>query len=178
MDTIPYNQRLRADVVIELTKLPGAGGVLKRMGINNTRFYTRLRENLATHASLADAPRSGRPPKYTDELLAKAMDCLLEMMDPIWSSQEIVDTMVDAGILEAGTSVRSFMAVFQEYLLERGIRLLYGRQRLVFALSRHHANGRLAWCQEAQFTFTDTTVQHFWFVDEISLIHGGDPKGE
>ena len=73
---------------------------------------------------------------------------------------------------------RSFMAVFQEYLLERGIRLLYGRQRLVFALSQHHANGRLAWCQEAQFTFTDTTVQHFWFVDEISLIHGGDPKGE
>ena len=93
MDTIPCNQRLRADVVIELTKLPGAGSVLKRMGINNNRFYPRLRENLATHASLADAPRSGRPPKYTEEMLAKAMDCLLEMMDPIWSSQEIVDLL-------------------------------------------------------------------------------------
>ena len=79
----------------------------KQLGIKDHGFIKRLSTNLAEHSSIADAPRSGRGRKYTDELLGQARDQLLEGESYLWSKQAFVDSLIADGILAAGTSNQS-----------------------------------------------------------------------
>lgn len=178
MADIPQRQRQRADFLIELLSTEEAKRVQRQMGIADHSYLKRLISNLQQFASIADAPRSGRTHKYTEELLAEARDHMLESVDCVWSMKALVEGLVDAGILPADTSPDSFWEVFAPYMAEQGLRMVYGTQRLTFAMNSHHAAERLKWAKEHQTILTHTTVKDYWFTDEFTLEHGPPPKSE
>jgi hypothetical protein len=177
MSNIPPSQRRRADFLLAVLKLPGVPGVAKKCGIKDHSFIKRLERNLSEYASLADAPGKGRPLKYTPELLGEAWG-YMEELDGAWSSTDFVSYLIDMGTLEEGNSVAGFWEAFQAYLHKQGWRLVYGNQRLTFALSSAHASGRLRWCHEYGAGLTSLKVRQYWFVDEILLEYPSAPKGE
>lgn len=178
MSHIPERQRQRADFLIELLDTEEANRVLKRRGITDHGFLRRLRDNLAEHASIADAPRSGRDTKYTDELLEQAKDCMLEGEEAVWSMEAFVEVLIEECILPAGNSVRGFWEAFAPYMQRHGLRLVYGSQRLTFAMSSHHASERLSFCRQHVGVITATTVKDYWFTDEIQLEYGPPPNSK
>jgi hypothetical protein len=178
MSHIPQRQRQRADFLIELLGTEEAKRVQKRMGITDHSYLQRLISNLQEYASIADAPRSGRKHKYTADMLAGARDHMLEGEDCVWSMKGFVEGLMDDGILPADTNPESFWEVFAPYMAQRGLRMVYGTQRLTFAMNTHHASERLKWAVEHQTILTHTTVKDYWFTDEFSLDYGPPPKSE
>jgi hypothetical protein len=178
MSSIPSRQRQRAEFLVVLLKSEEAKRVQKQLGIKDHGFLKRLSNNLTEYSSIADAPRTGRDRKYTDELLGQARDQLLEGESYLWSKQAFVDSLIGDGILAAGTSIHGFWEAFAPYMQQRGLRLVYGIQRLTFAMSSQHASLRLSWCRQQEEVITTRNVKEFWFTDEISLEHGPHPAGE
>lgn len=178
MANFPTRQRQRANFLIELLNTEEAKRVRNQLGIKSHGFLQRLQDNLAKHASIADAPRSGRGRKYTDELLDQARDQLMECEYYVWSKQHLVESLMADGILPAGTSIDGFWEAFVPHLQHQGLQLVYGRQRLTFAMSSQHARLRLSWCRQQQSVITASTVREYWFTDEITMEHGPHPGGE
>lgn len=178
MANIPERQQRRAEFLIELLHTEEAKNLLKRKGITDHSFIKRLCSNLREYGSIVDAPRSGRDPKYTDELLAAAMEFMLESLDCVWSKQCFVDSLIAEGVLEDGVSIEGFWRPFAAYMQQHGMRMVYGTQRLTFAMSGRHADGRLTWCRDNEGVLTHETVREYWFTDEIQLEHGPPPNSE
>lgn len=178
MASIPSRQRQRADFLIVLLSTAEARRVQKQQGIKSHSFLKRLSSNLQLYASIADGPRSGRDRKYTDEMLGQAKDQLMEGESYVWSKQGFVGELQKDGILPADSSVDGFWEAFVPYMQHEGLRLVYGSQRLTFAMASHHASSRLSWCRQMQSVITPTTVKEYWFTDEITLLHGPHPGGK
>lgn len=178
MAGIPQRQLERAEFLIELLDTQTAKDLAKRWGYKDHGFLRRLQQNLSKYANIADAPRQGRGRKYTDELLVQARDRMLEEEHYVWSMQDFVSSLIEQGILEPGTNVQAFWDAFAPYMQQQGLRLVYGSQRLTFAMSGHHASERLHWCRQQQQALTALSVKEFWFTDEITLEYGGHPSGE
>lgn len=178
MDNIPSRQRQRADFLIVLLGTAEAKGVQKQLGIKSHSFLTRLSSNLQLYASIADAPRSGRERKYTDEMLGQAKDQLMEGESYVWSKKDFVHGLMEDGTLPADSSVDGFWEAFVPYMQQQGLTVVYGIQRLTFAMASRHAISRLSWCRQQQSVITTRTVREYWFTDEVTLEHGPHPGGE
>lgn len=152
--------------------------IRRELGISDRGFKARLVKQLKQHASILDAPRSGRPIKYTEELHESARQVLLDLEDTVVTGKEFVWTLEDRGILKPETSPKSYMRSFKRYLATKGMQLSYGRRRLLFALSNSHIKARLKWCREKSSIFTKEKVKQYWFGDEISISTGMAPKGK
>lgn len=147
------------------------------MGITDHRFITRLQEDLRQHASIAEAPRSGRPVLYTDILLQQAQELMLEGVDAAWSKADIVAAMIEEGILAEGTKVESFWERFAQYMRQQGTPVVYGCQLLTFAMSLDHIRLRLKWCHRHKTVLTSERIGGYWFMDEVAIEESGLPKG-
>lgn len=178
MDNIPSRQRQRAEYLLVLLGTAEAKRVQQQQGIKSHSFIQRLRSNLELYASIADGPRPGRDRKYTDEMLGQAKAQLMEGESYVWSKQSFVESLVEDGILPAGSSVDGFWEAFVPYMQRQGLRLAYGIQRLTFAMASQHASSRLSWCRQQQSVITSRTVRDYWFTDEVTLEHGPHPGGE
>lgn len=178
MSTITASQRRAANFLVLLLDGRTPAQALKELDITDHAYVRRLKAKLQDSASLADAKRQGRPRKYNEATLDEAMLWVLGRVAPLWSGEEIVHSLVEEGILPDGASERSFMRALVPHLASHGWRLVYGPQRLTFAMNQSHAHSRLEWCYLARLAFTSSTVGDWWFEDEILLEHGGAPKGE
>lgn len=178
MTNITTRQRQRADFLVELLETEEAKHVAKRRGITDRAYIPRLQACLEAHASLQEEQRRGRALKYTDEMLQLARDELMRGDDCIWSKKAFVDSLIEDGILPDGSSVHGFWAAFVPYMEQHGLQLVYGIQRLTFAMSSTHARQRLIWCREHQQVLTSSTVGDYWFTDEIALQYGPPPSSK
>jgi len=170
-------QKRRADLFVLLLQGHSLLAAKKQLKIKNTSYVRSLISHLKDTADLADAPRSGRPEKYGEDLMWQAKEFLLGLEDAAFCCKDVVAAMVDYGVLPEDTSWASFWPKFVMYLGSHGLSLVWGIQRLTFAMTKKHATARLRWCQQYQHVFTDRTMRHYVFVDEISLEYGGHPKG-
>ena len=178
MSGVSACQGRRAQLLLAVLRQPAAQEAANSLGITDHRFISRLEEDLRLHASIAEAPRSGRPAKYTDHVLEQACLYMMEGVEACWTKEDIVDGMVQADILPAGTSVRGFWERFSDYMRQRGTPVVYGCQLMTFALSLKHIQGRLSFCHRHKRTFTVLTMPTWWFVDELIVEQGGHPKCE
>lgn len=178
MGKITASQRKRADFLTLLLEVKTVLEAKKQLKISSTTFVRKLATKLKATANLADAPRAGRPHKYTPAMMEQAKDYVLELEDAVYSSKDLVQALVDEGILPTDSTWAGFWPVFIPYMASQGVPLVWGLQRLTFALASKHAKARLKWCESNQGIITDSTVGHYWFGDEISIEWGMHPKGE
>lgn len=151
---------------------------LKKHGIKDKRYGKRLEQQLRTTYSLAPAPRSGRPPKYTEEQLDAATEALASPANPIHTTAALVQQLQSGGQLPEGTPKRGFMAAVKRHLAQQGLRLGFGSRSKQQALSAADAKARLAWCRSMQHEITHATVGTWRFVDEKLLTSGAKPRCE
>lgn len=177
MSLITACQSRRAAFLVQVLDLPVVREVAAGMGITNPRFISRLQDDLKLYASIGEAPRDGRPPKYTEYVLQLARDYMLEGVDAVWTKDDIVHDMMDVGILPEGCSVEGFWERFSAYMREQGTPVVYGCQRLTFALSHAPITKRLAWAHNHKPTLSEARVGDWWFVDEITILEDPHPKG-
>lgn len=171
-------QKRRALFLVQVLQRYDVQDVAKGMGITDTRFVTRLVQDLRQHASIAEAPRSGRPVLYTNIMLEHAQAFMLEGVDAAWSKEDIVAGMIEVGILPEDTSVDGFWERFAGYMRQQGTPVVYGCQLLTFAMSRDHISGRHRWCHHVKHKLTEERIGRYWFVDEVAIEESGLPKGE
>lgn len=172
------SQTRRSQYLLLALKDCDDAAIRQELGIADRGFKARLVKLLQQHASILDAPRSGRPIKYTEELHESARQVLLDLEDTVVTGREFVWTLEDRGILKPKTNPKSYMRAFKRHLATKGMQLSYGRRRLLFALSNTHIKSRLKWCREKSSIFTKETVKQYWFGDEISISTGMAPKGK
>lgn len=171
------NQLLRRDyLLLRLDGQPGAKAK-RALGITGRQFEEHLRASLERDASLADAPRSGRPPTYTPTILADCLDWFNHHGFQQLTKEELVSELKQLGILPEDATVRGFHSAFQRYLLELGFDLKWGQRSLAFALSSQHVAGRYQWCLKYQDILTSENLGDYWFCDEIVIEESGHPKG-
>jgi len=165
-------------LLLQLSSTSTICSIKRHLGINDKAYHTRLEQLLTDYHSIADAPRAGRPAKYSDDQLSQAKMWLMSLELPCHCARDLVDCLVEEGILPEGTPPRGFMPAFKAYLAQQGLQLKYGQRTLTFPLSQAHITGRLKRCLEMQHIFTSATVKDWWFEDEITIDQGGVPKGE
>lgn len=178
MNGVSACQARRAQFLLAVLQHPAVQELSNLMDIKDRRFINRLEEDLRLHGSIAEAPRSGRPPKYTDHVLEQARLYMLEGVDACWTKEDIVDGMVKADILAVGTSVRGFWERFSEYMRQQGTPVVFGCQLMTFALSQQHTQRRMSWCHRHKGIFTERTMPTWWCVDEVIVEQGCHPKCE
>ncbi len=178
MPKITKSQLRRAQYLLLALENCDDATIRQQLGITDRGYKARLRKLLEEYASIVDAPRSGRPIKYTDELHESARQVLLDLEDTVVTGREFVWTLEDRGILKPKTRQKSYMRAFKRYLATKGMQLSYGRRRLLFALSNSHIKARLKWCRAMRSVFTKESVKQYWFGDEISISTGMAPKGK
>ncbi len=150
----------------------------KRLKIKGTRFVDRLREALEERSSLAEAPRPGRPPTYTPDILDDTLQCFDLHAYQLLDKADFFEELKAAGVFPITANESGFYHAFKVHLASYGLQLKWGRRYLAFALTKRYEDARYSWCLENQEVFTDATVGDFWFCDEIWVEEGGHPKGE
>ena len=73
-----YSQKRAAEFLTYLLDTVDVRPALKHFNIKDKRYIARLKAKLRQTSSLADAPRSGRKPKYTEEQAQLAVRVLSE----------------------------------------------------------------------------------------------------
>lgn len=176
-EELTHSQVRRRDFLLGL--LEGQPGVdaKKALGITGRKFETRLKASLQRDCSLADAPRSGRPPIYTPDILDDAQDWFFRNDWRLLKKSDLVTELQELDILSDDATVRGFYAAFEAHLSCQGYNLKWGARSLSFALSHEHEIQRYEWCQLHQCTFASENLWDYWFEDEIIVEEGGHPKG-
>lgn len=177
MGKITLSQVARRDYLLQRLDNKTDKGAKKELGIKGTRFSARLKAALERDCSIADAPRSGRPPIYTFDILDAALDWFIRFSWQELTKAEFVNELLGIGILPEGAAIDGFYPAFKAHLLGYGFHLKWGQQSFTFALSQDQKLWRAQWCQQHQGTFTTTTLGDYWFCDEIVIEEGGHPKG-
>ena len=171
------NQLLRRDYLLLRLEGKPEATAKRALGITGRQFEDHLRASLERDASLADAPRSGRPPLYTAAILADCLDWFDQHGFQQLTKAELVGKLKQLGILPEDATVRGFHHAFQEYLLGQGFELKWGQRSLTFALSSQHVAGRYEWCLKYQDILTSENLGDYWFCDEVVIEESGHPKG-
>lgn len=172
-----YSQKRAAEFLAYLLDTVDVRPALKHFNIKDKRYVARLKAKLRETFSLADAPRPGRKPKYTEEQVQLAVRVLSEAR-PIHSSAALVSTLQERQVLPEKVKHRGFLPAFKRGLGQLGLKLAYGRRRKSQPLTDQDKQQRLTWCEQNRTTFTEDTVQDWWFTDETSISTGVHPKGE
>lgn len=149
------SQKRRADYIVKRLEGQTDKQAKKALGIKGKKFSQRLQTGLRRDASLKDAPRPGRPIKYTLNILEQALDWFNHHQWELLSKEELVSKLQKAGILTNDAKVEGFYPAFKWYLVTLGFKLKYATRTLTFALTNAHEDGRLEWCTKHQRITTD-----------------------
>ena len=152
--------------------------ILKAHGIKDKRYGARLIQKLRTQFSLDPAPRSGRPPKYSEAQLVAAEAALASPAHPYHSGDVLMAELKEQAVLPEEAKKRGFLPRVKGFMRLAGRRLAFGGRSKQQALTTADSKQRLAWCKEMQHVITDTTVVDWWFADEKWLGGRGKFLGE
>jgi len=139
---------------------------LKKHGIKDRKYKTRLEERLRTEYTLDPPAREGRPTVYTAEQLAAGEEALSRPAQTFHSAADLVQHLKEEGELPASATQRGYVAALKRHLTAKGLLLGYGVRSKQQALTAAVAAKRLAWCKEMQHVITSTTVKQWHFADE------------
>lgn len=154
------------------------GPFLKKWGIKDKKYKSRLIDKLRTQFSLAPAPRTGRPPKYNSDQLAVGQAALTSGKRPYHSKAALVRELKEEEQLPAAAKQRGYVPALQRHLAGQGMSLGYGTRAKQQPVTTSDEHERLKWCRRMQKVITDTTVKCWAFEDEKQIGSSGKARGE
>lgn len=170
-------ERQRASLVIASLK--------HSLGYSAATFTTAAKRRLRTvlhmfeeRGHCFDAPRSGRPTIYTDQILEAAVDKLLEFEDIYPTTSQLVEELQQSGVLHPHADHHTFITHLKEYVEARGHHLIMNYDRTTFVLLKQDTAARQAYCTYMEDLLAKHDLEDLVFVDETQLAAAPHPKGK
>jgi hypothetical protein len=139
-------------------------------GLKDTRNLRNIAERLlADPHTLDDRPRSGRPRKYTDDILQAAYELLANEQDALWTTAALMQRLCDDGQLSSAGDPATFRNHLHEYARRQGHMLVTNSTGTIFLITKANAKQREAWCRSMLQLSKTVPLDKLWIEDETEL---------
>lgn len=132
---------------------------------------------LEERGTIADAPRSGRPQRYSEALMRQAVKILVESKGKLLTGHKLLDIMIARHLTEANADVGHFMRQFRAYVTSIGHKLVVNSTRTIFLLTAEDVSLRVMFAQRMLSMLANQPPKMLIFVDETILEEAPHPKG-
>jgi hypothetical protein len=175
----PYARALqRAQWVITFIETLDVAAANKASGLGSRGRHQVLR-CLKENRCLEDAPRSGRPVKYTKQVLDKAVDMLLEVPRRLLTLRKLLHQLVEDGTVSGPVDVKNFGRHLTAHVAATGHSMITNSRGSVFFLAKGDKQQRVRFCKATLRMLLGGKVPHDWvFLDEVTFEECPHPKGE
>lgn len=170
------NEKARAVFVAVMMRTHDKKKASKASGLKSGELRTILHK-LDSTGSLADDPRSGRPTKFTPDILGKAVEIIIHNSKQLLTTRDLLEAMIAAGLLPSNTCIDNFREHLKEYVHHLGYRLITTKTSTQFFISLDDIPERLEACNELKDLLADIPLEQWIVVDETTIDLGGHPKG-
>lgn len=163
--------------VITFLETGSKARALKESGFTSPNAHHRVLEHLKQHGTLAEAPHVRPPAKFTDEVLAEAMDHLLSC-DHLLRTPELVAYLQQQCLLDEHTDNHNFLQHFKQYLGEQGLTLKVADTASIFRITEKTSEERLKFCKQYEPLLQSSLLLGNMVVcDETTFEESPHPKG-
>ena len=166
----------RMAYALACAKMPVNKRAAKEAGLN-VKAAARIARHIEATGTVADAPRSGRKPVYTPQVLEAAYRLSRELPGADCSGTALMETLVENRILEEGHNVRAFMRVFDQYVSKyHHKRLKTASTSSSFLLKEEDKPLRLEYAKKMLRLWPTDDSATLIFTDETTLEASPHPK--
>jgi hypothetical protein len=176
----PHMTKQEADcVTYTALVLKGTSLADAAVALGHSHNYSkRLAEHPEKYGTFAEAPHHKAPTKFTDAVLAAALQHLLDSAESAFTTSDLVCDLEQAGLLAPPTDNHNFLVRFREYAARQGLTLMVGDTSTIFRITEESALERYNVAQALlKLAPTDAELQQFVFVDETTFEESPHPKG-
>lgn len=171
------NQQRRERYAVGIVQGLNDQAARKAAGIKDPRTSARIADRYHLTNSFADAKRSGRPRKFSDEKLAAAFKVLVTECNSMFTSASLAATCAELGIIDHGVQPQNFITRLREYIKKQGYKLCYHHRRRTFMITHSSAKQREAFATEMLQCLESKDVGCYCFPDETTIEKSPHPKG-
>lgn len=171
------NERKRAVYLLVLMQTESRAKARHASGLDPSS-EKRLLEKLSTHGDFRDAPRSGRPAKYTEAKMQQAADYLTAHDRDLFNGQRLMDRMQAEQIMHGPVTRGLFLQHLKDHLKQQGHPLQVNSTKTVFYLSDKDHKTRLTFAQSLEANSSARPWDMAIFVDETTKERTPHPKSE
>lgn len=147
-------------------------------GLTDRRTKQHIEERLLRDQTLADRPRSGRPRKYTDQVLKYAYQLLAEDDTQGYNAEELMQALCDASHLNEPGDTGQLLKQLKEYTKLQGHVLDTHATGDIFLITPARAKERARWCRDMLELIKSHPLENWWFEDETQISERYHHKGE
>lgn len=170
-------ERKRAVYVLVLVQTESRAIARRKSGLDRSS-EARLIRKLREFGDIRDAPRPGRPVKYTEEVMGQVVQYLIAHSHEQLNAKELMGRMLAEGILQPPMSRGPFMQHMRHHLKIKGLRLQVNCSRTDFYLSELDYKKRLTFARQLLASRSDLPWDMAIFTDETTHEEHPHPKGK
>jgi hypothetical protein len=135
-------------------------------------------EMLAARGNLREADRSGRPTAYTDDILQRAYQTLLEWEEGFPTATSLVHRLIEEEVLAENADVATFLGHLKGHVKKFGYKLSPNSTQHIFFLKQTDYKDRVTFAHAMQTELETTALENVIFVDETTLEESPHPKSK
>lgn len=124
-----------------------------------------------------DAPRSGRPVKYSEAQMRTAIMYLVQHQDTLLTMPTLINQLMAEGLLHSAPDIPTFTAHLKAEVRNMGHRLNTQHTQTTFLLLDTDKSARLDYAKSMQSHLKSHPLEMLVFADETQLATGAHPKG-
>ena len=143
----------------------------------NKRRLAAILKMFEQRGHCLDAPRSGRPFTYTEEMMEAAVCKLVEHDQGLLSMKGLIRLLQADGTLPRVVDQPTFTAHLKAHVKRMGHQLIMNSQKTTFFLLKGDLAERRRYCEEMQQLLTTSCIEDLLFVDETQVAAAPHPKG-
>lgn len=176
---MPAEQMKRTKYVIACLQGHSTHAAMRIAGARGKNYPSSVLKHLVEHGSLAEAVHHRAPSKHTDDVLAQAMQELVDNEDQPMNEPEFIEHLQCKDVLQAPTDSARFFKAFKAYVRRQGHTLSTHDTETTFAIKEQTAAERLRVSKELLHMMeTSVPLENWIFEDETTIEESPHPKGE
>lgn len=146
-------------------------------GWRDKRALSKLLQRLEETHTLTDRPRSGRPKKYTDEVLQVAQELLAEDSNELWTTASLLQSLAELHLVQLPADAATFREALKHYVTKQHHQLVTHSTGTIFLITTARAKQRVQWCKNMLDLIKHTPLHKWWIEDETQLAERPHHKG-
>lgn len=152
-------------------------GLLKEAGVSR-RSYKTILSMFQQQGHCMDRPRSGRPLKYTAQLMESAIQHLVDHRGSLLTTPKLVSQLRAAGLIHGKTDLHTFTAHLKAAVRKTGHFLNTRSTSTTFTLLESDWEARRTYALDMLRWLSKQPLEMLWFTDETQLQAAAHPKGK
>ena len=132
---------------------------------------------LNTRGTLADAPRSGRPVVFTEEIMEKAYNILAENSEGFLSGRALLRKLKGQKAVQSSAGVDVFMDHLRQHVESKGQKLIVNSTKTIFFITIDDVVQRVKFSSNLLPKLEHMPLDMIIFSDETTLEESPHPKG-